>query len=46
MKDLSATYTGPSKYLTQKDAPLEVPIDVVKKLFIAMDQDTDDKVSL
>lgn len=46
MKDLGSSYQGPAKYLSQRDAPLEIPFDVVQKLFIAMDQDLDDKVSL
>lgn len=46
MKDLGADYAGPPKYLNQRDAPLEIPFEVVKKLFTAMDEDMDDKVSL
>jgi hypothetical protein len=37
MKDLGSSYEGPAKYLTQRDAPLEVPFEVIKKLFLAMD---------
>jgi hypothetical protein len=46
MKDLGPdNYDGPPKYLNQRDAPLEIPIDVVRGLFILMDQDMDDKIS-
>ena len=46
MKDLGPYYQGPPKYLTQRDAPLEIPLEVVKNLFCAMDADIDDRVSL
>ena len=46
MKDLGPYYNGPPKYLSQRDAPLEIPVEVVKNLFCAMDQDIDDRVSL
>ena len=46
MKDLGSSYRGPPKYLSQRDAPLEIPIEVVKSLFCAMDEDIDDRVSL
>mmetsp|Transcript_14369 Transcript_14369/g.24463 ORF Transcript_14369/g.24463 Transcript_14369/m.24463 type:complete len:154 (+) Transcript_14369:397-858(+) len=46
MKEIAETYTGPPKYLTQRDAPLEIPSEVVKKLFIAMDNDKDDRINL
>ena len=46
MKDLGSSYQGPPKYLTQRDAPLEIPIEVIKKLFCLMDEDIDDRVSL
>jgi hypothetical protein len=46
VQELGTTYDGPSKYLNQRDAPLEIPFEVVDKLFKAMDQDLDDKVSL
>ena len=48
MKNLTpgVDYFGPPKYLSQRDAPLEIPADVVKKLFAAMDLDMDDKISL
>jgi hypothetical protein len=37
MKDVGPDYTGPPKYLNQKDAPLEIPLEVVKRLFEAVD---------
>lgn len=46
MKDLGDSYRGPPKYLSQRDAPLEIPIEVVKDLFCAMDDDIDDRVSV
>lgn len=33
MKEIAHEYAGPPKYLNQRDAPLEVPLDVVKKFF-------------
>lgn len=39
-------YCGPPKYMSQRDAPLEIPIEIVKRLFTVMDQDIDDRVSL
>ena len=46
MKDLGESYTGPVKYMSQRDAPLDIPLEVVKKLFVAMDQDMDDFISV
>ena len=47
MKELGPeNYDGPPKYLSQRDAPLEIPIDVIRELFTLMDQDMDDKISL
>lgn len=46
IKELGDSYQGPKKYLNQRDAPLEIPFDVVQRLFLVMDQDLDDKVSL
>lgn len=45
MKELGDDYNGPPKYLTQRDAPLEIPMEVVRKLFMVMDADMDDKIS-
>ena len=39
MKDMDGTYNGPPKYLNQRDAPLEIPPEVVKNLFTNLDQD-------
>jgi hypothetical protein len=30
-------YDGPPKYLNQRDSPLEIPPEVVKNLFLAVD---------
>lgn len=39
-------FDGPPKYLNQRDAPLEIPVEVVRKLFNAMDVDLDDAINL
>ena len=39
-------FNGPPKYLNQRDAPLEIPNDIVKQFFRACDQDFDDRLSL
>ena len=46
MTELGSSYTGPPKYLAQRDSPLEIPLEVVRKLFLAMDVDMDDKISM
>ena len=46
MKELGDSYDGPPKYMSQKDAPLEIPYEVIKKLFTAMDEDLDDQLTL
>lgn len=46
MKDIKGDYQGPPKYLNQRDAPLEIPLEVVKKLFEAVDADVDDRITL
>lgn len=46
MKELGQTYSGPPKYLNQRDAPLEIPIEIIKNLFVALDQDMDERVSI
>lgn len=48
MKELreSGNYSCPPKYLNQRDTPLEIPIECVRKLCDAMDTDFDDRVSL
>lgn len=35
----------PQKYNSQRRPPQEVPLDVIKALFLAIDQDMDDKIS-
>jgi hypothetical protein len=45
MKDLGSSYSGPPKYLQQRDAPLEIPQEIIRKLFFLMDTDMDDKIS-
>lgn len=37
MKEIAENYEGPRKYLNQRDAPLEIPMDVIKRLFVAID---------
>ena len=45
MKDLGSSYKGPPKYLSQRDAPLDIPPEIIRKLFFMMDNDMDDKIS-
>jgi len=35
----------PSKYDHQRNPPQEVPLDVIKSLFLSIDQDQDDRIS-
>lgn len=48
MKELreSGNYSCPPKYLLQRDTPLEVPMECVRKLCDVMDVNFDDRVSL
>lgn len=46
MKQIQSGYQGPPKYLNQRDAPLEVPSDVVKSFFRACDVNADDRLSI
>lgn len=46
MKDLGDTYTGPPKYLSQRDAPLEIPVECVRNLFDVIDTTMDDRISM
>lgn len=48
MKELreSGMYTCPPKYLNQRDTPLEIPMECIRKICDAMDSDFDDRVSL
>lgn len=45
MKDLGSSYTGPPKYLKQRDAPLEIPVECIRKLFNVIDTTMDDRIS-
>lgn len=48
MKELreSGNYSCPPKYLNQRDTPLEIPMECVRKLCDVIDTDFDDHVSL
>lgn len=48
MKEIreSGNYTCPPKYLNQRDTPLEVPMECVRKLCDTIDKDMDDRVGL
>ena len=37
MDEIRQNYTGPPKYMSQRDAPMEIPPEVVRNLFLAMD---------
>ena len=43
---LSGTAQCPRKYLNQRDAPLEIPMECVRKLCDAIDEDFDDRISV
>ena len=45
MKDLDETYTGPPKYLKQRDQPLEIPIECIRKLADVIDTSYDERCS-
>jgi len=45
MKELGSNFQGPPKYLTQRDSPLDIPSEIIRKLFFLMDLDMDDKIS-
>jgi hypothetical protein len=47
MKEIkeSGSYTGPRKYLKQRDQPLEIPMDCVRRLCDAIDKTFDEKIS-
>ena len=44
MKELTkkGLYKGPPKYLKQRDVPLDIPMDCIKRLSDAMDDSLDD----
>jgi len=46
MKDLGDSYNGPPKYLSQRDAPLEIPVECVRNLFDVIDTTMDDRISV
>jgi hypothetical protein len=46
MADLGDDFTGPKKYLKQRSAPLEIPFEVVRNLFGAMDENMDDRIGI
>lgn len=46
MKDLGSRYQGPPKYLKQRDAPLEIPHDCIRKLADAIDTSMDERCDL
>jgi hypothetical protein len=47
IKEISAgDFSGPLKYLNQRDAPLEIPQDIVKSFFVSCDVGCDDRISL
>lgn len=45
MKEIEQDFIGPTKYLNQRDAPLEIPSDIIKSFFRACDADCDDRLS-
>jgi hypothetical protein len=46
MKDIQVGYEGPPKYLNQRDAPLEIPSDVIKAFFRAADVNANERLSI
>ena len=48
MKDIAASgnFSCPKKYLNQRDQPLEVPMECIRKLCDHMDTDFDDRIEL
>jgi len=48
MKELAASgnFSCPKKYLNQRDQPLEVPMECVRKLCEEIDKDYDDRLDL
>jgi len=39
-------YSGPPKYLAQRDVPLEIPMECIVRLADAMDDSMDDRISV
>lgn len=46
MKSLGDLYEGPPKYLNQRNSPLEIPSECVKKLFDKIDISMDDRLEV
>lgn len=46
MKEIADTYSGPPKYLKQRDQPLEIPMDCIRKLCDAIDSSYDERCDL
>ena len=46
VKDLGDSYTGPPKYLKQRDQPLEIPMDCIRKLADNIDTSMDERCDL
>ena len=48
MKDLrdSGNFSCPQKYMNQRDQPLEVPMDCIRNLCDAIDEDFDDRITV
>ena len=48
MKDIatSGNFSCPKKYLNQRDQPLEVPMECIRKLCDHIDADFDDRIEL
>ena len=42
----AGTYTGAPKYLKQRDQPLEIPMDCIRKLVEVVDKTFDERCSL
>ena len=43
---MAGTYTGAPKYLKQRDQPLEIPMDCIRKLSDVVDKTFDERCSL
>lgn len=43
---MSGLYEGPPKYLSQRDQPLEVPSECVRRLINAIDTTMDDRIEV
>lgn len=46
MSELGTSYSGPPKYLKQRDQPLEIPIDCIRKLADLIDTSMDERCDL